>query len=113
MAKLIQNIDADAIQRHTILLEGNEIYLTLRFYPRCTMWCMDVEYGEKEAKGIKLSTGVLHLSSKNFPFDFIVQDLSGNGIDPFKKTDFFDERCSIVMLEPTEMEAYRGVPVAI
>ena len=111
MSKVVQNIGTEAIQKHTILFGDSEIILTLRFLPRQTMWIMDVVYGEHYAYGVKLTVGVPHLFSMNFPFDFIVRDLSGNGIDPFKRTDFNDGRCELYFLESSDMESIRGVEV--
>lgn len=113
MAKIIQNIGSEAIQRHTILFGNKEIILTLRFFPRQTIWLMDIVYGDVSIFGIKLSTGVLHILSRNLPFDFIVQDLSGNGIDPFKRYDFSEERCVLYMLEASDMEDIRGISVQL
>jgi len=111
MSKVIQNIGSESIQRHTILFGDAEIILTLRFYSKSSMWCMDAEYGTHAVRGVKLSVGVLHILSQNLPFDFIVRDLSGNGIDPFKREDFSEGRCALYLLESSDMESIRGVEV--
>jgi len=111
--KLIQNIGSEAIQKHTILFGDSEIILTLRFYPKQTIWCLDAQYGNKSILGVKLSVGTLHMLSKNFPFDFIVIDLLGNGIDPFKRNDFSDNRCELYLLEASDMSSIRGVEVPL
>jgi hypothetical protein len=61
--------------------------------------------------GLKLSVGVLHMLSQNQPFDFICVDKSGNGIDPFTRTDFSGGRCEIYLLEAADMVQIRGVEV--
>jgi hypothetical protein len=48
---------------------------------------------------------------QNQPFDFVCVDLSGNGIDPFKRQDFSSGRCEIYMLEAADMEQIRGAAV--
>ena len=111
MAKLIQNIGSESIQKHTILFGDYEIILLLRFYSRNKMWLMDVNYRTTAFYGVKLSVGVLHMLSKNLPFDFIVSDLSGNGIDPFKSTDFSNGRCQLYLLEADDMQDIRNVEV--
>ena len=111
MAKVIQNIGSEANQKHTILFGESEIILNLRFYPRTTSWFMDVSYGLESIFGVKLSIGVLHLLSNNLPFDFVVRDLSGRGIDPFRRKDFSEGRCELYLLDSDDMEDIRGVPV--
>lgn len=111
MSKVVQNIGIEAIQKHTILFGDSEIILTLRFLPRQTIWIMDIQYGDSYSYGVKLAVGVFHLFSRNFPFDFIVRDLSGEGIDPFKRTDFNNGRCELYLLEKSDMESIRGVEV--
>ena len=107
----LQNITAEPIQRHTILFEESEIIFTLRFYPRTQIWMFDAEFGDTVVYGLKLSVGVLHMISQNQPFDFICVDKSGNGIDPFTRTDFSGGRCEIYLLESADMKLIRGVEV--
>lgn len=106
--KRIQNITNEPIQRHTIVFDESEIILTLRFYPRTQVWCMDAEYLDWQVFGLKLSVGVLHMISQNQPFDFIVTDNSGEGFDPFQRTDFQSGRCNLYLLEPADMVRIRG-----
>jgi len=108
----IVNITEDANQRHLIALEDGEIILVLRFYPTIQMWAFDVDFQGKETKGVKLSLGALHIINQNYPFDFVLTDLSGNGVDSFRIDDFSDGRCKLYILDPDDMEAIRGVPVA-
>jgi hypothetical protein len=51
------------------------------------------------------------MTSQNQPFDFICVDKSGNGIDPFTRTDFSGGRCEIYLLEAADMVQIRGVDV--
>jgi len=111
MAKVVQNITSEAFQKHTILFGDSQIFLKLRFFPRQMVWLMDVTYGTTSSYGVKLSVGVYHIFSRNLPFDFVVRDLSGNGIDPFKRTDFSEGRCELYLLETSDMETIRGVEV--
>lgn len=99
----ITNITDEPIQRHTIIFEESEITLTLRFFPRHEFWAIDIEYSNYQVFGIKLSIGVLHITSGNMPFDFVVVDASNNGIDPFRRNDFSDGRCNLYMFEREDM----------
>lgn len=104
----IQNISNEPIQRHSIIIDEFEVVLRLRFYPKTQHWTFDVEYEGAAVYGIKLSLGVLHMVSANFPFDFAVVDNSGTGLDPFQRDDFVNGRCTLYMLEADEMEEVRG-----
>jgi len=109
----LQNITDEPHQRHIILFADSQIELILRFHPTAEMWCFDATYKTKSTYGHKLSTGVLHIESTNFPFDFMVSDLSGNQLDPFKRDDFSSGRCALYMFDAEDMEALRGGSVPI
>jgi len=109
----IMNITADPYQRHVITTDTAPITLLLRYYPRAQFWTLSVEYRGVECNGLKLSNGVLHMRSRNLPFDFIVVDTGGNGIDPFSVDDFSTGRCRMLMLERADMESVRGQPVPL
>lgn len=109
----IENIGNGALQRHVILFQQSEIILTLRFLPMVSIWVFNVEYKGKSANGLKLSCKTPHMLSRNFPFDFIVLDNSGAGLDPVDRNDFVNKRCSLFMLEPDDIETLRGQPVEV
>lgn len=109
----VENITDAPHQRHTILFENAEVVLVLRFLPTVGMWFFDAEYGGTTMGGYKLSVGVLHMRSRNMPFDFVVEDASGAGLDPFRRDDFATGRCRLYMLQTADMEAIRGVPVPL
>jgi len=111
--KKITNITNEAHQQHIIPLNDSEIIFNLRFYPTIQQWCFDVEWQDHVVTGVKLSVGVLHITNTNLPFDFVITDESLNGLDPFQIGDFESGRCNLYILNPVEMETYRGVPVAI
>lgn len=104
----VENIGDEAFQRHTIIFQEFEISLSLRFYPKVEIWCFDCEFLDWAVYGIKLSLGVLHMVSQNKPFDFIVTDESGNGLDPFQINDFSSGRCKLYMLNEAEMVQVRN-----
>ncbi len=106
--KRIQNISSEPIQRHSIIIDEYEAILRLRFFPKTQHWTFDIEYEGNDVFGVKLSIGVLHMVSANFPFDFVVTDNSGVGLDPFQRDDFVNGRCTLYMLEADEMVAVRG-----
>lgn len=109
----IQNITDEAHQTHTILFEESEIELTVRFLPVVGFWFIDVSYGGRAAYGCKLSVGVLHLLSRNYPFDFTVRDLTSQGLDPVRRDDFITGRCALYMLDAEDMETIRDEPVPL
>lgn len=111
MPRLIGNIGDEANQRHTIIFQDSEIVLTLRYLAPVQQWFMDVEYDDFNLYGVKMTVGVPHMVSANQPFDFVVLDNSGEGIDPFRLVDFTDGRCSLYLLTPDEMFDIRGVEV--
>lgn len=113
MARAITGITDEPFQRHTVLFEDSEVVLTLRFHPTVAMWAMDVSYGGKASYGYKLALGTLHMRSRNYPFDFVVRDLSGVALDPFRVSDFSERRVELIMLDAAEMEALRGAPVPL
>lgn len=109
----ILNIGNEAYQRHAILFEESEIILELRYLSPVQIWIMNVEYKDWSISGVKLSCGVQHFRGSNMPFDFIVTDNLGYGQDPFRLADFSDERCTLFLLEPTELAVIRGTSVQI
>lgn len=111
--RLIENISSDALQKHTILIDSGEISLILRYYSVTSAWFMDVEYKEESIFGVKMSLGVQHINAQNWPFDFIMQDTSGEDVDAFQSTDFEDGRCFLYMLEAADMKELRGYSVRL
>lgn len=109
----IQNITDDAFQRHIITFDEAPVTLLLRYYQRAQFWTISTEYKDIQCNGLKLSTGTLHMRSKNMPFDFIVTDNSSNGLDPFAPDDFSNGRCTLLMLERDDMERIRGQAIKI
>lgn len=113
MSLLLENISDESNQRHTILFEESEITFILRYHITAQIWTFDVSYNGLSANGIKLSIGTLHMRSRNFPFDFAVDDTSNTGIDPFRKDDFSQGRCNIYLVTREEMTDIRGLEVPI
>jgi hypothetical protein len=112
MTKIL-NIGSEAFQRHTLIFQETEIILKLRFLPVVEQWFFDAEYKDFQVFGIKLALGVLHMRSRNQPFDFVLQDNSGSGLDSFKVDDFVEGRCSLFLLDPEDMKDIRGTAVQI
>jgi len=109
----LRNIGSEAHQRHTVLIDGQEAVLTLRFLPFVQEWFFDVELADKKVTGISLSLNTLHIQSANFPFDFIVVDTSTTGLDPYKVDDFSSGRCELYMLDRSDMIEFRGQDVPL
>jgi len=113
MPRRIDDITEENIQRHVIQFEQDEIVLTIRFYPFSEFWAFDVEFRGKVTYGVKITCGSLHIRSRNYPFDFVCQDESGEGLDPFRIADFAERRCTLYILDADDMEAIRGTAVQI
>jgi hypothetical protein len=113
MAVRIQNLTDDAHQRHIVILNEQEVEVSLRFLSVVEGWFLDVTYAGRSAYGFKLALNTLHMQSQNFPFDFIVEDLSGRGVDPFRIDDFSENRCALYMLQADDMAEIRGQDVQV
>lgn len=109
----LTNITQAAHQRHTVAFEESEVVVTLRYHPTVEMWTFDAEYRGTRVIGRRLVVGVLHMVSRNLPFDFLVTANAGTGLDPVRVDDFATDRCTIYMLEAADMEVVRGAPVPI
>lgn len=107
----LRDLTSEAHQEHLIVLNDDEVTLEMRFLSVTQIWVINVFYKNRSIIGVKLSLGVLHIFAKNLPFDFIVTDNSGLGVDPYAIDDFVSGRCSLFILDPSDMEAIRGVPV--
>lgn len=92
----VEGITSDPNQRHTIEREGGNIVLVIRFHPQLEQWTIDVERNDKAAYGVKLSTGVRHIQSRNMGVDFIV--IANEDYDPFQLDDFESGRCNLLMV---------------
>ena len=109
--KKIENIGNEGIQRQVIPLPNGDAVLTIRYYSLVQLWTISVTYNDKAINGVKLSCGVLHMRSRNFPFDFIVEDTSSDDLDPFQVDDFSSGRTILYLVEANEMEEIRGQAV--
>ena len=101
-------IDSTEFQEFSISFEGEFIRITLSF--RQGSWFMDLNYKDKDIKGIRLSSAVLMLTGKNFPFDIVIDD-KGSGIDPFAADSFERGFFDFNLLEREEGEDIRGFKV--
>lgn len=111
--RLLTNINQNAFQEHIILFGESEVTLILRYASVVQQWFFDATYKDFTITGIKLAVDTLHMLSANQPFDFIVTDESKSGLDPFKLSDFADNRTLLYILEADDMEQIRGVEVPI
>lgn len=109
----LTNLTDDAFQQHVVLFEESEIAINLRYHPTAQFWTIDVSYGSTRILGHKLSVNVLHMRSRNLPFDFVVRDTTGYGLDPYRRDDWVSGRCELYLLDPNNMEEIRGAPVPL
>jgi hypothetical protein len=113
MPTKILNISDETYQRHIVLFNEAELVLVLRYSPTVEMWSLDAVYKDTVLSGYRLALNTLHMRSRNMPFDFIVLDSSGTGLDPYRRDDFSTGRCALYLLTPADMELVRGQPVAL
>lgn len=113
MAIKVLNITNDARQRHTISTPARDVILVLYYFATVQSWFMDVEYGERSVKGVRLVVGASLLPSAGLPLDFRVQDTQNIGLDPYSVDDFVTDRCRLFMLSAEDMERLRGQPVPL
>ena len=96
-------------QKHSIDLNGNKLNLNVVFN-KIGSWFFNLDFNQRQVFSVKLSTGVFHLESSNFPFDFIV--FGEGGLDPYK-TDDFIQRCRLYLVEKSEVEAIKGTEIRV
>ena len=104
----ITNITDDASQRHVLLVDDEEITLTLRFHAVSQHWTFDVSWREVLRTGFMISLGCLHIRSLNWPFDFFCLATDGSGMAPFRLGDFIEGRCEFYIALQEEIEAPRS-----
>lgn len=102
------NIDATEFQEFSVPFEGDLITITLDF--RFDNWLMSVNYQDKKLSGLRLSSGVLLLEGKNFPFEIVIDD-KGSGLDPFSADCFERSLFEFLLLDRDEVENLRGFEV--
>ena len=113
MAIQIESIREQADQEITLLTNGGDVTIRLRFHNVIEAWTMDVVHATGEVYGVRLAAGIDLVRGSNFPVSFVVQDTSGDGIDPYQLTDFTNGRCLLWMLTVDDMEDARGVEVPV
>jgi len=109
----LTNIEDKAIQEFVLKIGAEEANIQFRFYPTLQEWYFTLEFRGIIINNVKISLGVLHINSYNFPFDFVAGDTSGLGIDPFKIDDFQIGRINFYLLTAEEIADYRGFNVRI
>lgn len=111
MAIQITNITDEPRQRHILLVNDEEITVTLNFYETVEMWTFDVSWRGETFYGFMLSLGVLHIRALNWPFDFFVSTTDSSGLAPFRLGDFSEGRCELYFVTSDEMQSIRGLEV--
>ena len=109
----LTNITGEPIQNFVLIIGNEQADIQLRFSPVTQIWCFTLTFRGITISNVKLSLGVFHINSYNFPFDFWLQDTSNEGIDPFKVNDFVIGRINMFMFTPEEMAAFRGYNVKV
>lgn len=97
-------------QKFSIDLDGKKLDLNIVFN-NLGSWFLNLEFNQEKVYSVKLTIGVFHLESNNFPFDFIVRD-EGDGLDPYKVDDFL-QRCKLYLVEKLEVEAIKGTEIRV
>ena len=111
MAIQITGITDETFQRHILLVNDEEITLTLNFYQVSEFWTFDISWRGKTYNGFMLSLGVLHIRALSWPFDFFVSTTDKSGMAPFRQGDFAEGRCELYFVTAGEMQELRGLEV--
>lgn len=111
MAFQIINITDEPSQRHVLLVDDEEIVLTLNFDQVSEFWSFDVSWRNVRKNGFMLSLGCLHIQALNWPFDFFVSNTDSSGLAPFRLGDFSEGRCELYFVTAEEMQERRGLEV--
>lgn len=106
MTKIL--LTEDIHQSNLIPFEDDFITLEMKFIENC--WFANVSFKGKSINGIRLVSGVLLLSSMNFPFELVVDD-KGVELDPFAVDSFTSEVFDLLLLDRSEITALRGYDV--
>lgn len=96
-------------QKISIDLDGKKLDLNIVFN-NLGSWFLNLEFNQEKVYSLKLTIGVFHLESNNFPFDFIV--IGEGGLDPYKVDDFLT-RCKLYLVEKLEIEAIKGTEIEV
>jgi hypothetical protein len=111
--KQLTGIAAECYQSFTLIVGNEEAIINLKYLEVTRQWFFDLEFRGQNIYGVKLTLGCLHINNYNFPFDFVVQDTSNSGIDPFQIDDFFGGRCILYQITAEEIATYRGYNVTV
>jgi|GEM_PF-763303 len=111
MAYQIINITDEPSQRHVLLVDDEEIVLTLNFYQVSQFWAFNVSWRNVTYNGFMLSLGCLHIQALNWPFDFFCVTTDSSGLAPFRIGDFSEGRCELYFVTAEEMQERRGLEV--
>lgn len=98
---LVEGITSEPHQLHTLLFEGEQIDLTIRYLDAVQIWEMDVSYMGRSAATLSMVSGVPMLSGQLMPFDFTVT--VSHSVDPFSIDDFASGRCELWFIAPDEL----------
>lgn len=97
-------------QKFSIDLDRKKLEINIIFNS-LGVWFLNFVFNQEKVYSVKLTIGVFHLESNNFPFDFIVAD-EGDGLDPYKSDDFL-QRCKLYLVEKSEVEAIKGTEIEV
>lgn len=104
------NIGNEALQTLEVPFENNIINLTVRFSQTRSEWTVDLTYLARTINGVRLAVGTTSLKN-NLPFDFLIEDNSKQGFDPYDAEDFAQNRCTFFLLERVDLVQIRGFDV--
>lgn len=107
----VNGITADPHQSHTLLMDDRQIVLTLRFLPVVQSWFMSLAYEDWRIDNIRLALNVSLISQSNQPFDFVVTDTDGLGVDPMTERCFETGRIELYFATAEELQEIRKYEV--
>lgn len=102
--KLITGLSSQPFQRfQTSLDDGTTVYFRLEFSARTSYWYLDVTYGTKIVKGLKISSVLNILEQFTNIFPFGVQVYTQDGTEPILINDFYTGRCKFYILNSDDV----------
>jgi len=107
----IRNITSDPNQRITLLTPVGDCVLFLRFRPAVQSWFMSMQWRGLSQEGHRIAAGLPIGMEANWPFSFYCHLPDGDGIDPYRATDFSSGRAELYFVDIDETAQLRGTDV--
>jgi hypothetical protein len=100
----INKITNDASQQLILTgIPGIQITTTLQFMPRIQQWILGVYDGTNSIQGISVVNSLNMLRQWKNVLIYGISCVSTDGLDPYQISDFANQRCSLFLLNSTDV----------